>query len=376
MSTPVIESPTATYLAAVGAALADLPAADRADLLDDVAQHLAEVAAETDASLSSTLGSPAAYAADLRAAAGLPEPIPGSARVGAPTAFSRLASHRATKATTAFVRSLRPAWWVLRGILVGGALVLPWHRSTVLIRPRASSVAELTVAVVLCVAVSVGLGRGLPRLARPWRVIGVAVNIAAVVGALLVFTDLQHRLSDEVRRAAYPAAQPVYVTQNTPTPASLADPSGLIYNIYPFDAQGRPLTGVQLLDQDGRPINVEVGQSPNGVPLTRQVPVGADGQALDNVFPQTQAVPGGTPAPTPSAPAAIANGPLAVVPPGPGSPQPVILGTAGPVAATPAVPAAASAPATSAVPVASAAPGASATPVASAAPDASAVPVK
>jgi hypothetical protein len=59
------------YAAAVRAALADLPAAARADLQDDLESHLAEVAAESDAPLRERLGPPEAYAADLRAAYGV-----------------------------------------------------------------------------------------------------------------------------------------------------------------------------------------------------------------------------------------------------------------------------------------------------------------
>ena len=60
----------ARYAAAIRAALGDLDAAERADLLEDLEAHLAEVAVESGTSLADRLGPPDAYAAELRAAYG------------------------------------------------------------------------------------------------------------------------------------------------------------------------------------------------------------------------------------------------------------------------------------------------------------------
>jgi hypothetical protein len=61
------------YAAAVRAALADLDPGERAQLLEDLEGHLAEVAAETDGPLTDRLGPPEAYGAELRAAYGARE---------------------------------------------------------------------------------------------------------------------------------------------------------------------------------------------------------------------------------------------------------------------------------------------------------------
>lgn len=66
------------YLAAVRDGLADLPAAERTELLHDLEAHLADVVAEfeadrepvTDVALTHRLGRPEDYAADLRESAG------------------------------------------------------------------------------------------------------------------------------------------------------------------------------------------------------------------------------------------------------------------------------------------------------------------
>src|SRR5215831_2648151 len=60
----------ARYAAAVRAALADLPAQERADLLEDLEDHLTEVASESDVPLTQRLGSPEQYAAEPRSAYG------------------------------------------------------------------------------------------------------------------------------------------------------------------------------------------------------------------------------------------------------------------------------------------------------------------
>ena len=60
----------ARYGAAVRAALADLAPDEREELLEDLEDHLAEVAAEPGASLTDRLGDPERYAGELRAAFG------------------------------------------------------------------------------------------------------------------------------------------------------------------------------------------------------------------------------------------------------------------------------------------------------------------
>ncbi len=59
------------YLREVAPHLAALPAEERADLLEDLVQHLREIAAEPGPPLAEQLGSPEAYAAELLASAGV-----------------------------------------------------------------------------------------------------------------------------------------------------------------------------------------------------------------------------------------------------------------------------------------------------------------
>jgi uncharacterized membrane protein len=77
MITTSTDAVVAEYLAGVRAELADLPAAEVEEILEDIGAHLAEVAAEfgEDVSvdtLTERLGTPEQYASELRTAAGYP----------------------------------------------------------------------------------------------------------------------------------------------------------------------------------------------------------------------------------------------------------------------------------------------------------------
>lgn len=74
------DGPVRTFMAGVRAALADLPAAEADDILDDVRSHIDELTGELgpdadEEAVVARLGSPESYAAELRAAAGYP-PVP------------------------------------------------------------------------------------------------------------------------------------------------------------------------------------------------------------------------------------------------------------------------------------------------------------
>ncbi|MEV4054052.1 hypothetical protein AB0J55_22910 [Amycolatopsis sp. NPDC049688] len=82
------DKPTAVrvYLARVRTALADLPASEIEEILEDVRPHLAELEAELGEgarveALIERLGSPESYAAELRASGGYPAPGEGATQV-------------------------------------------------------------------------------------------------------------------------------------------------------------------------------------------------------------------------------------------------------------------------------------------------------
>jgi hypothetical protein len=153
------------YLDGVGAALADLPEEERADLLDELAGHLDELAAESPTPLTVRLGSPQEYADELRASAGLP-PARARGRAGAVARLwsrvEELLNRPAALTTKDFLVTLRPVWWVARGWAVA-AVVLhvttssPWEDRNIVGVPGGFLGFW---AVVLGVVLSVQLGRG------------------------------------------------------------------------------------------------------------------------------------------------------------------------------------------------------------------------
>jgi uncharacterized membrane protein len=120
----------ADYLAGVRAALADLPPAQLDALLEDLPEHISEVAASDPRPLHDRLGSPASFAAETRAAAGLP--MAGPAVKAAATSTSALDHLRALltsanvgagrllgyERATLALPPLRPGWRLIRGALI------------------------------------------------------------------------------------------------------------------------------------------------------------------------------------------------------------------------------------------------------------------
>jgi hypothetical protein len=180
------------YFEQLRACFADLPAAARADLLDDLAEHLAEVAAEGDGPLADRLGPPDRYAAELRAAAGLAPP--GAA---ATTMIGRWKRRLAVldrrsgpvlgyERSSDFVRQLAPAWWVLRGYAV--AAVLLWAVDGPSLVPRIGGNAWAGGLITAAAIVgSVWLGRLGPARARPVRALAGAAQLV-FLGLLVAVT--------------------------------------------------------------------------------------------------------------------------------------------------------------------------------------------
>jgi hypothetical protein len=288
-----VDGDVARYAVAVRAAFDDLPAPDRETLLEDIEDHLVEVAAESDGPLEERLGPPEAYAAELRAWAGVPA---GATRRHGPRT-SRLArrlqrlgaaaaAHPAGGAVAEFLPELRPAWWVLRGWLVVQLAsvglsflfagdVLGFPLPTVL----GSQVLGL-LAVGAAVVGSVALGRR-GTATRPGRLLTIAGNAALGLFALFLLADL----------GATRYAAEAYYDQSAAYGSGLGSLPGLrsdgreISNIYPYDAKGRPLRGVRLYDQDGVPLVATHEDNPE---LESRLPLDKNGNAIANRYPREQ----------------------------------------------------------------------------------------
>jgi uncharacterized membrane protein len=289
------------YLAGVRAALADLPAPEVGEILDEVRAHLADLTAELGgsadlAALTARLGLPSEYAAELRAAAGYAPAAPDAGSPG--HALARLAVAALVAATVLVVLGFvaREPVILLLAFLAGalGLLLVGREGSAV---PSVAALPEVR-----------RFADGLPAAgASPGTVAGFVASlqpawwvIRAIVAAVLVVEvfvggDLPAVLlvalvavpvsvwvgyrSKRDRRWLWAVVPlntlaavllPAGILLSSPSPVPESYPSayqmGLwqdserqIRDIRPVDAAGNPLTGVYLFDQDGMPIDTSGG---------------------------------------------------------------------------------------------------------------------
>ncbi|MEV0148565.1 MULTISPECIES: hypothetical protein [unclassified Nonomuraea] len=231
----------AEYAQAVRDALADHP--EREELLEDLDDHLAEIAAESDATLEERLGPPATYAEELAAAYG-----------GRPAGRQRrrldlrrrledlhalLLRKGPYRALVGFLPGLRPGWWVLRGYVL--AMLLADLATDDHVVP--DNLGEWVI-VAAAVWASVWLGRrGGGRVALP-----VALVANAVTGVTLLagYALAMHLATSDDRLQAIGSDRVMMET--------VSGVDGEVYNIKPYAKDGTPLTDVYLYDQDGNPV--------------------------------------------------------------------------------------------------------------------------
>jgi uncharacterized membrane protein len=304
-------TPTAVaeYVAGIEKALADLPAAEVEEIVEDIGQHLSEVAGELGEevsveALTARLGSPEQYASELRAAAGYPPPtatpaagrgtlaaraavwglvsgglaaVLAGASVGAmrlgkefglvvllslpllagivliASGVARLSTivslpeyravtrlwRRTMDALPAqaavYLRSLRPAWWLIRLLVLVIAILVALRRGS----------GDVVLLLVVAIAVLVLFGKR-ARTDERWRwVIGPA-NVFTVVVALALTGTLSQGLDSDYG----------YVSDDS-MPGGLYNVDRYVENVYAFGPDGKPLPEVYLYDQDGQPISLE-----------------------------------------------------------------------------------------------------------------------
>jgi hypothetical protein len=268
----------ASYATAVRAALESLPDAERESLLEDLENHLAEVASESDLSLQERLGTPEAYAAELRSAYGAGS---DTANTGQRKRFrdrfdplvKALSGTLAYRELHGVLPELRPGWWVLRAYLV--VLVFAFvFRDGGNLRPIPNPFSRggllQIVATLVAVVISVRLGRrGMPTN-RGWRGAVRAVNVGIALLALPVLVSMgtgytYSYSNDYSSDPYYSAASAAYYASFT--------------NIYAYSKDGTPLKDVLLYDQDGRPL------VPSKSDIVIDVPNGADGLPIPNAYP-------------------------------------------------------------------------------------------
>lgn len=301
---PSPEAQAAAFTTAVRKRLSDLPAEDLDELLDGLQGDLTERFA--DEAGGEGLGEAAAYADELRQAAGLPARGEGAAsksrkkmrvtmRESWASAGKRAAAYwdatAVRRAIRDFVLVLRPVWWLVRGVVVAWVTILVF--ATLLgMGLNGSSFAALfgTLPGLLLLAgfviVSVQWGRGV-WVPKRWL---VWLRRASSVVAVIALIPAMGMAWDRVISGPDTYVETAYAT-------GLTHGGTQIGNIFAYGCDGQPLEGVQLFTRDGEPLTTLEGGSPpwvydeNGNYQYQQNPLvtlpnGWDGW---NVFPLQQA---------------------------------------------------------------------------------------
>lgn len=252
--TPATDTRIADFAAAVRAELVDLDIDEVDDLVDGLEADLAEQASESD---EFELPDPVTYAAELRSAAGLPakatDAAPRRPSLGARLAALDARLERAVQSSkaltwvTELLVSLRPVWWVARGWALYALVSVPlWPDAAVVGVPYPNPWGAVLLGALVLLSIQWGRGRWAPvawlRGVRTVVSIATAVALPFLIGTAVgqVQTLIQTRYLVES------------VDSITP---GLAVDGTRVRNIFAYDAEGNPIEGVQLFDQDGRPLN-------------------------------------------------------------------------------------------------------------------------
>jgi hypothetical protein len=304
------DAEVAGYAAEVRALFADLSDAESAELLEDLEDHLSEVAAEDAGTLRERLGAPAAYARELRQAAGLPEPGEGSGSGGLGggagpktrrTLRSRLRSkaqqtwadaerrargHRAGREVLDFLPSLRPAWWVLRAWVAVRLLevittsVDPWHEFSLIPRVGDSTLTGL-LALLVAVPASVYVARDTVPDGWRRRAVGAGEGILVLFTVAMVLSGL----GDDQHGSGDTAGQVSYVQQGPQ--GGLTEDGQQVSNLYVYDQSGKLLNGVLVYDQDGRPVSATpYSLYAGGNVIDNDGWLDGNGNLVTNIYPQ------------------------------------------------------------------------------------------
>jgi hypothetical protein len=273
MITTPVRDDIRTFATAVRAQLDDLPADEVDDLLDGLEADLSDQAIEAGDAFE--LPDATTYAAELRAAAGLPERSDTAPTERTPvlqrvtglvrSIDAQIRRNPAAAWTVDFLASLRPLWWILRAVVLY-LFIGPffWSGYGWMSGPIAYLIGAVQfpgivlMAALLLISVQWGRGRWAPnRIAR-----GIRTTVTVVAILLTPFTlvalgsSLQSMVWDSSSSAS---SGPSY------TPGLSVD-GQRVRNIFAFDADGNAIPAVQLFDQDGNPLTT-VGRENGPAPF-------------------------------------------------------------------------------------------------------------
>ncbi|MDR2321942.1 MAG: hypothetical protein LBE60_09880 [Microbacterium sp.] len=243
---------------AVRAQLADLPADEVDDLVEGLVGDLTDQAADHDGAIE--LGDPAAYAEELRSAAGLPERGPLAAETKTPwheriaaaagRAVARIRSSRAGAEILGVLGALRPLWWLARGFGMFAVLsvLLGYGIWTMLTQgwPGMRILAWTLLMLLIVISVQWGRGRWLPKnRLRHIRTVAsiIAVLILPFAAGAFVTAVTNHGNS-------------VGTTTYEQQPLGLSLDGDRVVNLFVYDKDGKPIEGAQVYTNRGTPLNL------------------------------------------------------------------------------------------------------------------------
>jgi len=249
---------------AVRAQLSDLPTEEIDDLVDGLVGDLTDQAADHDGAIE--LGDPAAYAEELRSAAGLPERGPVATDTKTPwheriaASAGRVAGRIRSSVFGAWLLDLlivlRPVWWVLRGLALAGLIAIPAGLGPRTIVGYGGFPAQVftwaLVAAIVLVSVQWGRGRWLPKNAL--RHVRTVASIVAVLVLPLLVSPVMFGMWNAI---LYPPN-----AGYRPPPGLLLD-GDRIGNLFVYDKDGHLVEGAQLYTNRGTPVNLFGEESEN-----------------------------------------------------------------------------------------------------------------
>jgi len=259
MSKPETNKAIQDFAAQVRAALAGLSSDEIHELTEGLEADLAERAADHGTSF----GSAAAYAAELKAAAGLtPEPHEDTnaevdlGKLVKTTLGRRIENIRhsvskgiddapALRGTINWLQPFIPILWIARGYLV--YFFLAYNG---LISDRYSSGylpdGPITIALFLVTQfVSISLGRSKKVGSVPQMIGKLVMSVWAIMVIPSLFTSLHWAYYLGSNQVEYRIPQ-----------EGLYSAGNEVSNVFAYDTKGNPLTDVQLFDQNGKPLAV------------------------------------------------------------------------------------------------------------------------
>lgn len=235
-----------SFAASVRAHLDDLPAEDAEDITTGLVADLVEKAADNGGAID--LDDPAAYAEELRLAAGLPSRSAAARSIPLGVRFSTWRSSTAASirrsafgaGTLDLLITLRPVWWVLRGAAIYAVLLAMTGRTWGGFWPE-MPLGWLALAGITLVSVQWGRGRWLPE--NRLRHVRTAVSVVAVIALPFAFVWMATPHVEYYDEGYYPQD-------------GLMLDGAEVGNIFAYDAEGNLLPEVQLFTEDGTPLDL------------------------------------------------------------------------------------------------------------------------